>query len=118
LLPCADLRRDFKRFFMALLPRVIEAGRPSHPMGLRWAIEDAWVHSGVLERWIQFASQLQPAQCEALLVQATKKGLGTCLLDKVAADQATEGWSLQTRGYVASDRTQQAPAPVQLSLLG
>lgn len=117
LLPCADLRRDFKRFFMALLPRVIEAGRPSHPMGLRWAIEDAWVHRGVLDRWIQFASQLKPAQCEALLVQATKKGLGTCLLDKVATDQATEGWSLQTRGYVTSDRAMQAPAPVQLSLL-
>ena len=118
LLSTADLRRDFKRFFMALLPRVIEAGRPSHPMGLRWAIEDAWAHSGVLERWIQFAMQLRPAQCEALLVQATKKGLGTCLLDKISSDQATEGWSLQTRGYVSSNHAEQAPVPMQLSLLG
>jgi hypothetical protein len=117
LLPSEDLRRDFKRFFMALLPRVIEAGRPTHALGVRWAIEDAWGHAAVLEKWAQFALQLSPVQCEALLVQATKKGLGTCLLDKANAAQATEGWSLSTRGYSPSGPATERSAMVQLSLL-
>jgi hypothetical protein len=117
LLSSEDLRRDFKRFFMALLPRVIEAGRPAHMLGVRWAIEDAWANPGVLERWTQFALQLSPAQCEALLVQATKKGLGTCLLDKANAAQATEGWALDTRGYSSTDRAGPGATAVQLSLL-
>jgi hypothetical protein len=117
LLPSEDLRRDFKRFFMALLPRVIEAGRPTHPLGVRWAVEDAWANPGVLERWTQFALQLSPVQCEALLVQATKKGLGTCLLDKANAAQATEGWALETRGYSSTRRPAPTAAAVQLSLL-
>ncbi len=116
LLPTEDLRRDFKRFFMALLPRVIEAGRPTHTLGVRWAIEDAWMHAGVLERWSQFALQLSPVQCEALLVQATKKGLGTCLLDKANAAQATEGWALDTRGYSTINEARRAAGVAQLSL--
>jgi hypothetical protein len=118
LLPSEDLRRDFKRFFMALLPRVIEAGRPAHTLGVRWAIEEAWAHAGVLEKWARFALQLSPVQCEALLVQATKKGLGTCLLDKANAAQATEGWALSTRGYSPTHRPDLGAAVVQLSLLG
>jgi hypothetical protein len=117
LLPSPELRRDFKRFFMALLPRVIEAGRPAHLLGVRWAIEDAWAHAGVLEKWTQFALQLSPVQCEALLVQATKKGLGTCLLDKANAAQATEGWALATRGYSSTGHETEGPSMVQLSLL-
>lgn len=117
LLPSDHLRRDFKRFFMALLPRVIEAGRPTHALGVRWAVEDAWGNAAVLEKWAQFALQLSPVQCEALLVQATKKGLGTCLLDKANAAQATEGWALTTRGYSGTQRLDPEPAAVQLSLL-
>jgi hypothetical protein len=116
LLPSEDLRRDFKRFFMALLPRVIEAGRPTHTLGVRWAIEDAWAHVVVLEKWAQFALQLSPVQCEALLVQATKKGLGTCLLDKANPAQATEGWALTTRGYSTINDAGRAATVVQLSL--
>lgn len=117
LLPSENLRRDFKRFFMALLPRVIEAGRPTHALAVRWAIEDAWGHATVLEKWSAFALQLSPVQCEALLVQATKKGLGTCLLDKANAAQATEGWALATRGYSDTQRPDPGSAAVQLSLL-
>ncbi len=117
LLPSEDLRRDFKRFFMALLPRVIEAGRPTHTLGVRWAIEDAWANAGVLEKWTQFALQISPVQCEALLVQATKKGLGTCLLDKANAAQATEGWALATKGYSTTGHETEVPRMVQLSLL-
>jgi hypothetical protein len=117
LLSSDALRRDFKRFFMALLPRVIEAGRPTHPLGVRWAIEDAWAHASVQEKWTQFALQLSPVQCEALLVQATKKGLGTCLLDKANAAQATEGWALSTKGYSPTGPTLERANMKQLSLL-
>lgn len=122
LLPGRALRRDFKRFFMALLPRVIEAGRPGEPLGPRWAIEDAWGHTGVLQRWAQFALQLTPAQCEKLLERACARGLGTCRLEHQAPEQATEGWALETRGYTPLSpgpaRANRPSAATQLSLLG
>lgn len=120
LLPGRALRRDFKRFFMALLPRVIEAGRPGDALGARWAVEDAWGHAGVVERWAHFARQLTPAQCEKLLERACARGLGTRRLEHQAPEQATEGWELPTRGYtpmLASPCGDRPPQARQLSLL-
>ena len=42
LLPGKALRRDFRSFFMTLLPRVIEAGRAGEGLLPRWVLEDAW----------------------------------------------------------------------------
>ena len=102
------LKRDFKSFFMALLPRVLEGvvagGRlgGTEPMPqTRWAIEDAWRSPLVLQRWTRFALQLTPAQCEALLVRAAAHRLGTGAVMPHTQASATEGWNLDTRGYVA-----------------
>ena len=102
------LKRDFKSFFMALLPRVlegvVEGGRlgGTEPMPqTRWAIEDAWRSPLVLQRWTRFALQLTPAQCEALLVRAAAHRLGTGAVMPHTQASATEGWNLDTRGYVA-----------------
>jgi hypothetical protein len=126
LLPSPSLRRDFKSFFMALLPRVLEGGRPgerraapscpSSPRGAapqvpwgchaddahtaRWAVEDAWRAQGVQQRWAQFARQLDAAQCEALLVKAAARRLGAGTLVSHSDAGATDGWNLDTRGYV------------------
>lgn len=99
LLPGKALKRDFKSFFMALLPRVLEAGRPAEPHGARWAVEDAWRGELVQRRWVQFAAQLDPAQCEALIAKATARRLGTGVVVAIADEAATEGWNLATRGY-------------------
>ena len=104
LLPGKALKRDFKSFFMALLPRVLEGGRlggtPQTPE-TRWAIEDAWRSPLVLQRWTRFALQLTPAQCEALLVRAAAHRLATGAVMPHNEASATDGWNLATRGYVA-----------------
>ena len=106
LLPGKTLRRDFKGFYMALLPRVIEAGHAGphraapHPNSARWAVEDAWRAPLVQQRWLRFASQLTPAQCEALLARAAARKLATSVVVPLADASATDGWNLATRGYV------------------
>ena len=101
LLPGKSLRRDFKAFFMALLPRVIEGGRSGELQHARWAIEDAWRASLVQQRWTRFVSQLTAAQCEALLARATARKLSASAFMPMTDTSATDGWNLASRGYVA-----------------
>ena len=102
LLPGKSLQRDFKAFFMALLPRVLEGSKLYERHTARWAIEDAWRAALVQQRWAQFARQLDDAQCEALLVKAAarKLGAGGTRLQPHTDTAATDGWNLATRGYV------------------
>lgn len=100
LLPGDAVRADFKRFFMALLPRVLERGRLGGSPAARWAIEDAWRLESVLSRWTAFARRLDAVQCEGLLCQAAAKRLTTRTVVPFSSVRATEGWSLPTRGYV------------------
>ena len=100
LLPGKALRRDFKSFFMSLLPRVIEAGRSGDVSHARWAIEDAWRASLVQQRWARFALQLTAAQCESLLARAAARKLGTAVMLPLTDAGAIDGWNLATRGYV------------------
>lgn len=119
LLPGKPARRAFLTFFHALLPRVLEASRRDSKH-TRWAIEDAWRNPLVLKRWIAFATLLTPAQCEALVAKATAKKLGTLRAEQVSDEQATEGWNLDSRGYVPHAvlmKRTAAPVPVQASLL-
>ncbi len=100
LLPGKPARRAFQMFFHALLPRVLEAGRTDEPQRARWAVEDAWRNLLVMKRWTAFARLVTPAQCEALLERAAAKGLATQRIEPIAPEQATDGWNLETRGYV------------------
>ena len=100
LLPGKSLKRDFKSFFMALLPRVLEGGRLYDVHTARWAIEDAWRASLVQQRWAQFARQLDAGQCEALLVKAAARRLTTRTVVPSSDAGAIDGWNLATRGYV------------------
>ena len=100
LLPGKALRRDFKSFFMTLLPRVIEAGMSGEARHARWAVEDAWRASLVQQRWTRFARQLSAAQCEALLARAAARKLTTAMLMPLTDAGATDGWNLATRGYL------------------
>jgi hypothetical protein len=111
LLPGAQLKRDFKSFFMALLPRVMEGGRLYDGHTARWAIEDAWRAPLVQQRWAQFARQLDADQCEALLVKAAARRLTTRTVMPSSDAGATDGWNLATRGYVPHH-----PVPVQREL--
>ena len=95
-------RRAFRSFFQTLLPRVLAAGRPTDPQSARWAVEDAWGHAAVMQRWVCFATLLSAPQCESLVKRAVAEqrvpeGLRIAALPD---DEATEGWCLQTKGYV------------------
>lgn len=100
LLPGKPARRAFQMFFHALLPRVLEAGRSDVPQRARWAVEDAWRNALVMKRWIAFARLLTPAQCEDLLTRSAARKLATQHVEQIASEQATEGWQLESRGYV------------------
>ncbi|HEY4068641.1 MAG TPA: hypothetical protein VGM74_17185 [Burkholderiaceae bacterium] len=104
LLPGKAVKRDFQRFFMALLPRVIEGAKLYQEQTARWAVEDAWRTPLVQQRWAQFARQLDAAQCEALVVKAAARRLGPGTLVPHAEAGATDGWNLETRGYVPHGR--------------
>ncbi len=104
LLAGKPLQRDFKRFFMALLPRVLEAGRLSRGQASRWAVEDAWGAPLVQQRWSEFALQLTPAQCESLLERAAGHGLAIPTMLRSTEAGAVDGWRLSTRGYVPHGR--------------
>ena len=99
LLPGKALRRDFRSFFMTLLARTLE-GASAQPGPSRWAVEDAWRSAAVQQRWARFARQLSAAQCEALLARAAARKLGTTVLVPLSHAGATDGWHLETRGYL------------------
>ena len=101
LLPGKPLKRDFKAFFMALLPRALEGGRLGDTPQTRWAIEDAWRSPLVQQRWTRFACQLTAPRCEALLARAAAHKLTTAVIVPLSDASATDGWNLDTRGYVA-----------------
>ncbi len=122
LLPGKAVKRAFQTFFHALLPRVLEVGNTASPQMLRWAIEDAWRNPLTLQRWIAFSRLLTAAQCEALVLRASAKKLGTVRLAQMQDDSAIEGWALETRGYIPHAVLRQPPPAgrrptQQLSLL-
>ena len=102
LLPSATVRRAFRSFFQTLLPRVLSAGRPADPQRARWAVEDAWGHALVMQRWVRFAALMSARQCESVVKRAAAEQLvpNGLRIETLADATATEGWSLQTRGYV------------------
>lgn len=100
LLPGKPSRRAFQMFFHALLPRVLEAGRNLAPHESRWAIEDAWRNELVVKRWAAFARLLTAPQCESLVARATARKLGTQHVEQIDDERATEGWAIESRGYV------------------
>ena len=109
LLTGKPLRRDFKTFFLALLPRVLEAGKLNDSQLTRWAIEDAWRTPLVQDHWTHFARQLTAAQCEALLNKAAARRLTTRTIVPFSDAGATDGWMLETRGYVPHHGVSHAP---------
>lgn len=99
LLPGKAVKRAFQTFFHALLPRVLEA-KAREGIEARWAIEDAWRNPLVLRRWTAFVGQLSASQCEALVARAAARKLGTTRVQQLDDRSATDGWNLETRGYV------------------
>jgi hypothetical protein len=100
-LPCNTLRVDFNQLLSALLPRLIEAARGHDAAEMKRALEDAWTNPLVNRRWQRFALQLDEPQVESLLRHCASRGLASGHWLQHERAQATEGWALETRGYVS-----------------
>ncbi len=113
MLPGQPAQRAFRSFFQTLLPRVLEAKGSIGAQESRWALEDAWGHPAVQQRWTRFAQGLTPAQCEAVMRQATAGHIAPegVRFESQADALATEGWCLETRGHVPHELAGDALAP-------
>ncbi len=66
---------------------------------VRWAIEDAWADDELRACWTEWASQAPPLQIDTLLAAIAEHGKTGPRLLILPAEQCTDGWSLDTRGF-------------------
>jgi len=112
LIPDEATRDELRSLMHTMLARRIAAGRLEQPAELRRALEDQWGNALVLRRWQRLALSLTEAQCEAVVREAQRRGLAGPQLRWLPRGLATEGWALETRGYVGPARTTEPLRPV------
>ena len=71
------------------------------------------------KRWTQFAAALSAEQCERIVLRAHARRLAAQRIERCDDAQATEGWNLESRGYVphalvhaAAEAPRQAALPL------
>jgi hypothetical protein len=109
LLPDHDLRLTLNLFVGALAPRWLEAGAGNDTRATRRALEDAWADERVNRRWRQFVLELGETATETLLTRAAEAGLAGVRTLMHAPAQATEGWSLASRGRLVTSPRRAIP---------
>jgi hypothetical protein len=102
-MPGADARTAYQVFMHTLLARRVAAGPQIDGAALRRALENAWTHPLVQRRWQRLALRLTQADCERLVELACRRGLAGRDCRWLPLEAATDGWALETRGYVAVD---------------
>lgn len=102
LMPCETTRRTFRIFMHTLLARRLAAGAQIGELQARQAMEDSWRDPLVNRRWQALALRLSAAQCDGIVERAARRGLVPAGSRRLALEAATEGWSLETGGYVVS----------------
>ena len=95
----APARHDFQVFMLTLQARRLAIGMQTSGPALRQALEDLWTDAAVNRRWQRFALQLGEAECERLVRQAARRGLGGKGWQWLPRAAATDGWALATAGY-------------------
>ena len=98
----AAARHEFHVFMTTLLAHRVAAGRLQGEAVMRRSMEDAWSRPLVNSRWQRFALQLTAADCERIVRRAADRGLIAGGWRYLTFEQATEGWSLASGGYVTS----------------
>jgi len=107
----AAVRHDFQVFMHTLLARRLAAGVAADTAALRRAMEDLWCDPLVNRRWQRVALQLTEGDCERLVQYAGRRGLVGDGWRWVPREAATEGWALETRGYLPSPVPSKRAAP-------
>ena len=100
LIPGQAVRHDFRLFFLALLPRVLQAGSGLDAQALRWALEDAWRNALVNHCWQRFARQLGATQAQTIVARTAADVDLAQRFAVLSHEQAVDGWALDTGGHV------------------
>ncbi|MEX8497453.1 hypothetical protein [Leptothrix ochracea] len=58
--------RTLRRFLDLFVQRLMKSAHPDQPLMWRWAIEDTWRHTDVLQHWHQFALQIDATEAERI----------------------------------------------------
>jgi hypothetical protein len=100
LMPSADARNAFNPFMLTLLARRVAAGRAADAVAERHAAEDMWRDPLVNRRWQRLALRLTAEDCERIGRVAAERGLAGSGVQWINAESATEGWALESGGFV------------------
>ena len=100
LMPSADARNAFNPFMLTLLARRVAAGRAADAVAERHAAEDMWRDPLVNRRWQRLAWRLTAEDCERIGRVAAERGLAGSGVQWINAESATEGWALESGGFV------------------
>jgi hypothetical protein len=103
LMPSADARQAFNSFMLTLLARKVAAGKMASDADERRVIEDMWLDPLVQRRWQRLALRLTGADCKRIGLIAAERGLASSGIRWLETEAATEGWALESEGYVTDD---------------
>ncbi|HEX6016649.1 MAG TPA: hypothetical protein VFZ28_00990, partial [Burkholderiaceae bacterium] len=100
LMPCPTTRDALRGLMHTLLARRIAAGFAADTSMLCRVLEDLWSDPLVLRRWQRLALSLTEPQCEHVVREAMRRGLAGPQMRWLPRELATEGWALESRGFV------------------
>lgn len=116
LMPSADAKYAFNAFMHTLLARRLVAGRLAGAADERHAVEDLWRDPLVNRRWQRLASCLTADDCVRIGRLAADRGLAGSGVRWLPHESATEGWALDSKGYVVAQQCvpidKRASAPI------
>lgn len=102
LMPCDTTRHALRIFMHTLLARRLAAGAQLDEVAAQQAMEDCWRDPLVNRRWQALALRLPAAQCDQIVERAARRGLVPAGSRRLSVEVATEGWGLESGGYVVS----------------
>jgi hypothetical protein len=100
LMPTTEARYAFTDFMHTLLARRLAAGRLPDATAERHAVEDLWRDALINTRWQRLALRLTADDCVRIGRLAADRGLAGNGVRWLNAESATDGWALESRGYV------------------
>jgi hypothetical protein len=99
LMSSADAKRAFNGFMHLLLARKLAAGRMADVVTERHAVEDLWRDPLINQRWQRLALRLTADDCERIGRIAADRGLAGRGVRWHTAEEAADGWALESNGY-------------------
>jgi hypothetical protein len=100
LMPSTEARYAFTAFMHTLLARRLAAGRLLDATAERHAVEDLWRDALINKRWQRLALRLTADDCIRIGRLAADRGLAGNGVRWLTSDSATDGWALESSGYV------------------